>query len=180
MFYKVYEPKNFDKAHRFLIAGIKPRTRSYIYGMQALRKAFEDRGEEKLDVLLLVSGGSDAVSALTAGYQAVWLDSEVKGLSDDDYQVLLKYAQRVVNIPDIDTTGKKAGTLLALRIPSISTAWLNSSDMGGLHDNRGRQCKDLRDYCRLHPGKKAMDLLVNRAVKAKFWTEKTNKQGEKE
>ena len=85
-----------------------------------------------------------------------------------------------INIPDIDTTGKKAGTLLALRIPSISTAWLNSSDMGGLHDNRGRQCKDLRDYCRLHPGKKAMDLLVNRAVKAKCWTEKTNKQGEKE
>lgn len=179
-FYKVYEPKNPDKAHRFLICGQKPRQQNYIYGLNAVRKKFQEQDEEKLPVLLLVSGGSDAVCALSNGYLSVWLDSEVKGLSDDDYQVLLKYAQRVVNIPDIDTTGKKAGTLLALRIPSISTAWLNSSDMGGLHDNRGRQCKDLRDYCRLHPGKKAMDLLVNRAVKARFWTEKTNKQGEKE
>ena len=38
VFHKVYEPKNFDKAHRFLVAGMKPRTRNYIYGMQALSK----------------------------------------------------------------------------------------------------------------------------------------------
>ena len=179
-FYKIYEPRNPDKAHRFLISGQKPRQQDYIYGLNAVRRKFREQGEEKLPVLLLVSGGSDAVCALSNGYLAVWLDSEVKGLAEDDYKVLLKYAQRVVNIPDIDPTGIKAGTQLALRIPSISTAWLNGSDMGGLHDNRGRRCKDLRDYCRLHPGRKAMDQLVYRALKAKFWTEKTNQQGEKE
>ena len=179
-FYKVYEPKNFDKAHRFLIVGVKPRTRNYIYGLQTVRKAFEDDGETKLDTLLLVSGGSDAMSALAMGYLAVWLDSEVKGLSEADYWMLRKYCHRLVNIPDIDDTGVKCGRRLALEILDIHTAWLSQSDMGGLHDNRGRQCKDLRDYRRLNPSKKAMDQLVNRAISAMFWSETENKEGQKE
>ena len=179
-FYKVYEPKNYDKAHRFLIAGQKPRTRNYIYGMEAVRKAYEDAGEEKQPVLLLVSGGSDAVSALAADYLAVWLDSEVKGLTDYDYSMLRKYCHRLVNIPDIDDTGVKCGRRLALGILSIHTAWLSPKDMGGLRDNRGRQCKDLRDYRRLNPSKKAMDTLVARAVSAQFWSEHPTKSGQKE
>ena len=179
VFYKVYEPRNPDKGHRFLIAGKKPQ-QSYIYGLQAVRQRFQEQGEEKLSVLLLVSGGSDAVTALSYGYLAVWLDSETKGLSDFDYNVLVKYTKWLVNIPDIDTTGIKAGRQLALTHLGIHTAWLSQNDMGGLHDNRGRQCKDLRDYCRLNPSKKAMDTLVNRAVKAKFWSVRENKQGQKE
>lgn len=178
VFYKVYEPRNPDKAHRFLITGKKPQ--SYIFGLQAVRQRFQEQGEEKLPVLLLVSGGSDAVTALSYGYPSVWLDSETKGLSDFDYNVLMKYTKWLVNIPDVDTTGIKAGQQLALTHLGIHTAWLTQSDMGGLHDNRGRQCKDLRDYCRLNPSKKAMDTLVNRAVKAKFWSTHENKQGQKE
>ena len=177
-FYKVYEPRNPDKAHRFLIVGKKPQ--NYIYGLQAVRQRFQEQGEEKLSVLLLVSGGSDAVTALSYGYLAVWLDSETKGLSDYDYNVLMKYTKWLVNIPDIDATGIKAGQQLALTHLGMHTAWLSQGDMGGLHDNRGRQCKDLRDYCRLNPSKKAMDTLVNRAVKAKFWSVRENKQGQKE
>lgn len=178
VFYKVYEPLNPDKARRFLISGKKPQ--NYIYGLQAVRRRFQEQGEEKLSVLLLVSGGSDAVTALSYGYPAVWLDSETKGLSDFDYNVLMKYTRWLVNIPDIDETGIKAGQRLALTHLGIHTAWLSQSDMGGLHDNRGRRCKDLRDYCRLNPSKKAMDTLVNRAVKAKFWAMHENKQGQKE
>ena len=178
VFYKVYEPRNPDKAHRFLITGKKPQ--SYIFGLQAVRQRFQEQGEEKLPVLLLVSGGSDAVTALSYGYPSVWLDSETKGLSDFDYNVLMKYTKWLVNIPDVDTTGIKAGQQLALTHLGIHTAWLTQSDMGGLHDNRGRQCKDLRDYCRLNPSKKAMDTLVNRAVKAKFWSTHENKLGQKE
>ena len=179
VFYKVYEPRNPDKAHRFLIVGKKPQ-QNYIYGLQAVRRRFQEHGEEKLPVLLLVSGGSDAVTALSYGYLAVWFDSETKGLSDFDYNVLMKYTKWLVNIPDIDATGIKAGRQLALTHLGIHTAWLTQNDMGGLHDNRGRQCKDLRDYCRLNPSKKAMDTLVNRAVKAKFWTVAENQQGQKE
>jgi hypothetical protein len=177
-FHKVYEPLNPDKAHRFLIVGKKPQ--NYIYGLQAVRQRFQEQGEEKLPVLLLVSGGSDAVVALSYGYLAVWLDSETKGLSDFDYNVLMKYTKWLVNIPDIDSTGIKAGQRLALTHLGIHTAWLSQGDMGGLHDNRGRKCKDLRDYCRLNPSKKAMDILVNRAIKAKFWTMNENKPGQKE
>ena len=176
-FYKVYEPRNYDKSHRFLIVGQKPRARNYIYGMDALRRVFSERGDEKLPVLLLVSGGSDAVSALVTGYQAVWLDSEVKGLTEADYWLLMKYCHRLVNIPDVDDTGKKCGRRLALQFLGIYTAWLTNADMGGLHDNRGRQCKDLRDYRRLNPSKRAMDTLVGRAVSAQFWTEQATKQG---
>ena len=179
VFYKVYEQRNPDKAHRFLIVGKKPQ-QGYIYGLQAVRQRFQEQGDEKLPVLLLVSGGSDAVCALSYGYLAVWLDSETKGLSDFDYNVLMKYTKWLVNIPDIDTTGIKAGQRLALTHLGIHTAWLSQGDMGGLHDNRGRRCKDLRDYCRLNPSKKAMDTLVNRAVKAKFWTMHENKQGQKD
>ena len=178
-FYKVYEPRNPDKAHRFLIVGKKPQ-QNYIYGLQAVRQRFQEQGEEKLPVLLLVSGGSDAVCALSYGYLAVWLDSETKGLGDDDYALLMKYTKWLVSIPDIDATGVKAGRRLALTQLGIHTAWISQGDMGGLHDNRGRACKDLRDYIRLHPSKKAMDTLVNRAVKAKFWTTRENKLGQKE
>lgn len=179
-FYKVYEPKNYDKAHRFLIVGKKPQRQNYIYGLQAVRKAFEERGEEKLPVLLVVSGGSDAVAALTKGYLSVWLDSETKGLSEPDFLLLKKYAQRVVNIPDIDATGMRMGTQLALSHLDLYTAWLSQDDMGGLHDNRGHACKDLRDYIRLHPQQKAMDRLVDRAKCAQFWYVHDNKQGQPE
>lgn len=177
-FYKVYEPCNPDKARRFLIAGKKPQ--NYIYGLQAVRKRFQEQGEEKLPVLLLVSGGSDAVAALSYGYLAVWLDSETKGLSDSDYHLLMNHTKWLVNIPDIDATGIRAGQLLALKHLGIHTAWLSQGDMGGLHDNRGRRCKDLRDYCRLNPSKKAMDTLVNRAIKAKFWSVPPKKQGQQD
>ncbi|MBR0489732.1 MAG: hypothetical protein IJJ68_05975 [Prevotella sp.] len=179
-FMKLYEPKNYDKTHRFMIVGRKPQRGNYIYGLQAVRKAFQERGEEKLSVLLLVSGGSDAAIALSSGYLAVWLDSETKGLSDADYALLMKYTKWLVNIPDIDATGKKMGRQLALKHLGMHTAWMNDADMGGLHDNRGRQRKDLRDYLQLHPSKKAMDTLVNRAVKAKFWSDNENKSRQKE
>ncbi len=179
-FYKVYEPKNYDKAHRFLIVGQKPRGRNYIYGLSYVRKAFQEQGEEKLPVLLLVSGGSDAIAAHCAGYPAVWLDSEVKGLSASDYVLLMKYCHRLVCIPDIDDTGIKAGRRQALTHLGIYTAWLTDSDMGGLCDNRGRRCKDLRDYRRLNPSKHAMDLLIGRALSAQFWTEHVDKKEQRD
>lgn len=179
-FTKVYEPLNFDKRHRFLFVGNKPKDGNYIYGLSALRKKFNERGEEKLDVVVLVSGGSDAVNALSMGFQPVWLDSETKGLSEKDYQVLMKYAHRLVNIPDIDDTGIKVGVRLALSIPTIYTSWMSEDDMHGIHDNRGRRCKDLKDYMRLHPDRKAMQQLIGRAKCARFWTSHINKQGQVE
>ena len=83
LFQKVYEPKNFNKAYRFSILGDKPQ--HYIFGLSALRRQFEERGEEKLDQVVLVSGGSDAVNCLSMGFQPVWLGSETEDLLESDY-----------------------------------------------------------------------------------------------
>ena len=177
-FIKVYEPKNCNKSFRFHIIDSKPQ--HYIFGLSALCRKYEERGEEKLDEVVIVSGGSDAVICLSMGYQPIWLGSETETLQDADMKLLLKYAKRVVNIPDIDATGIKVGRRLALRMPSIYTAWMTTSDMHLLHDNRGRYRKDLKDYIQLNPNKKAMRLLINRALCAQFWTEHTTKQGDTE
>lgn len=174
-FWKVYEPLNPDKAFRFRIVGDKQP--DYIYGLAELIRAYHQNNDEKLSEVLLVSGCSDAVSALAMGCQPIWLDSETRQLTDSQFYQLQKYAKRVINIPDIDSTGKRMGISLALAIPSLHTAWLTQADFYGLHDNRGRLCKDLRDYLRLNPTRKAMEKLLGRARQAQFWTEHTNDKG---
>ena len=175
LFQKVYEPKNFNKAYRFSIIGDKPQ--HYIFGLPALRRKFEERGEEKLDEVLLVSGGSDAVNAYSMGYQPVWLGSETEDLQEADYWLLMKYAKRIIVIPDIDSTGRKAGRRLALRLPGIYTAWMTDGDMGRLHDNRGRSRKDLKDFIQLHPNRDDMRRLIDRAQCALYWSKHEDKDG---
>lgn len=167
-FWKVYEPCNPDKAFRFRIIWAKPR--DYLFGLSSLVQAYHRNNDEKLNEVLLVSGGSDAVCALAMGYQPVWLDSETRQLMATQLSQLLKYAMRVIAIPDIDETGVRMGVALALAYPTLYSAWLKKSDFGGTHDNRLRPCKDLRDYLRLHPSKQAMDTLVRRARCAQFWS----------
>lgn len=174
-FQKVYEPKCFNKAFRFFIIGKKPQ--HYIFGLDALRRKFEERGEEKLDEVVLVSGGSDAVNCLSMGYQPVWLGSETEDLTESDVRLLLKYARRIVSIPDIDATGRKAGRRLALRFPIISTAWMTDDDMGHLHDNRQRRRKDLKDFIQLHPRHDDMYRLISRAQSALYWSKQEDKEG---
>ena len=174
-FQKLYEPMNPNKAYRFSIVGKKPQ--HYIFGLQALRQKFEQHGGEKLDEVVMVSGGSDAVCCLSMGYQPVWLGSETENLTEADFWMLKKYTRRVVNIPDIDDTGRKAGIRLAMRLPELHTAWLTDRDMNQLHDNRGRRRKDLKDYLQLHPSQDAMRRLMDRALCAQFWTKSDDKQG---
>ena len=171
-FWRVYEPKNFDKAFRFHYIGQKPR--DYIFGLEALKRVYRKNNEERLPQVLLVSGGSDAVNALSMGYQPVWLDSETRMLRADELEELLKYADRVINIPDVDQTGKRMGTKLALSLPTLFTAWLTPKDFGQTHDNRGRQCKDLKDFIRLHPDRSSLQKLIGRARRAQFWKGSTN------
>lgn len=168
-FLKLYEPKNANKAFRFSIVGNKPP--HYIFGLSALRRKYEENGEQKLDEVVLVSGGSDAVNLLSMGYQPIWLGSETEELREEDFSLLQKYTKRVINVPDVDATGRSMGQRLALRIPELYTAWLSPEDMNRLHDNRGRQRKDLKDFIQLHPDRKSVKMLMDRAKCAKFWHE---------
>lgn len=169
MFWKVYQPHNPDKARRFLTIGRKPR--DYVFGLNALRKRYAEQGEEKLDVVLLVSGGSDAVNAVSMGYSAVWGNSETELLTEATMHLLLKYARRVVYIPDFDRTGQEVARRLALQHPELYVANFMASDFGNLTDERGRRCKDLKDYVRLHPRKTDFQRLVKRGLQSKFWSE---------
>lgn len=178
-FWKVYEPKNFDKQYRFRSVGPRP-PKNYIYGLQTLQQDFHQAGGKQFDEVLLVSGGSDAVVARSMGYKAVWLGSETAQLTPQQLEQISQYAHRVVNIPDIDPTGRRMGQKLALRYPTLYTAWLHPDDFGTARDNRQRPCKDLRDYLRLHPGAAAMRTLIDRAERSQFWTIHTNeKTGER-
>lgn len=174
-FRKVYEPKCFNKGYRFYTIGSVPQ--HYIFGLDALRRRFAERGDEKLSEVLLVSGGSDAVNALSMGFQPVWLSSETADLTSQQVAVLMKYARRIVVIPDIDHTGTRAARQLALRYPQLFTAWMTPADMGYLHDNRRRQRKDLKDYIELHPRRDDMQRLVDRAQSARYWTKTTLRDG---
>lgn len=174
-FQKVYEPKNFNKAFRFFTIGSVPQ--HYIFGLSALRKKFKERGEEKLPEVVIVSGGSDAANCLSMGYQPVWLSSETADLTDEQFMQLQKYARRVVLVPDIDATGRKAAQRLALRFPQLYIAWLTPEDMGRLHDNRHRARKDLKDFIQLHPHRDDMKRLIDRAVCTLYWMKMEDKEG---
>jgi hypothetical protein len=166
VFQKLYEPKNFDKRYRFSSIGEKQP--DYVFGLNALRSKFKANNEEKLDVVVLVSGGSDAVNCLSMGFQPVWLNSETANLPEATFRTLLSYAKRVVLIADHDETGRETARRIALRYPQLYTVWFTDEDMGGLHDSRQGLRKDLKDYILLHPNKRDMEKLVKRARKSHF------------
>ena len=174
-FQKVYEPKNYNKAYRFFIIGRLPQ--NYIFGLNALRRKFQERGEEKFPEVVIVSGGSDAANCLSMGYQPVWLSSETAGLREEDLKQLEKYARRIVLVPDIDATGRRIARQLALQFPQLYIAWLTPEDMGRLHDNRGRARKDLKDFIQLHPHREDMKRLIGRAQSARYWSKTEDKEG---
>lgn len=174
-FQKLYEPKNYDKRFRFSSIGEKPS--DYVFGLNALRSKFMSNNEEKIDAVILVSGGSDAVNCLSMGFQPVWLNSETANLSETTFRTLQSYAKRVILIADNDETGRETARRLALRFPQLYTVWFTAEDMGGLHDSRHGLCKDLKDYIMLHHSKRDMEKLVKRAKKSHYADYQTDKNG---
>lgn len=173
--YKIYEPFNPKKEYRFSYIGSVPS--DYMYGRSNLLRIWRKGGEEKLPVVLVVSGCSDAVCAQAYGYQAVWFNSETRLLKDDELAWLLRYCKRVIYISDIDSTGILQGMTLARLLPTLYTAWINPKELGGLHDARGNLRKDLKDYLTLHPRQHDMDRLVEGAVSAQIWITDVDKNG---
>ena len=173
--YKTYEPFNPKKEYRFSSIGDVPA--DYMYGRDHLLRVWRKGGEKKLPVVLVVSGGSDAVCALAYGYPAVWFNSETRLLKEDELRWLQEYCERVVYVADIDSTGIVQATIVSLLHPTLYTAWINPKDLGGLHDTRGKLRKDLKDYLTLHPLHKDMDRLINGARCAQIWVTKKDEKG---
>lgn len=193
-FYKLYEPMNIDKQWRFSYTpdGVKPP--KYINGLYELKKAYKayNKSEEdawcadpnnegkpyrakKLPEAFICSGERDALCVKSLGYYPLWFNSETYRLSDGEYKEIMKYVDRLYNIPDIDATGVKKGSELALQFMEIYTIWLPQKLMQG-RDIRGKAKKDLRDW--MEDNKRYEDFrnLIKLAMPARFWVAKTSEK----
>lgn len=197
VFYKIYKPLNPEKQYRFSYTpdGIKPR--AYVNGLEELRelhRAFNARREQeffadpandgrpfspqKLDEAFICSGERDALCCKSMGFPPLWFNSESYKMSETEYREITKLVRTLYNIPDLDDTGRRKGTELALRFPDIHTIWLPEW-LTTWRDHRGRPRKDLRDWMELRHEKRDFEGLMNIATPAKFWTEYYNPKRER-
>lgn len=195
-FYKLYEPLNPEKQWRFSYwpAGVKPKT--YINGLAELRREYaaynkaeeeewmrahldgDPYKEQKLPEAFICSGERDSLCARSLGYHPLWFNSETYRLSDGEYNDIMQYVETLYNVPDIDETGIRKGTELALRFIDIHTIWLPSW-LRTYHDNRGKGRKDLRDWMELRQTKRDFRDLMTLAMPARFWTSTYSKRTNK-
>ena len=188
-FYKIYEPLNVDKQWRFSYTpdGVKPK--EFINGLAELIAAYtkynEDERhawesdpanenkpyrEKKLDEAFICSGERDALCCRALGYHPLWFNSETYQVQPHEVKQIYKYVERLYNIPDIDETGIRKGTELALRYLDIHTVWLPQK-LRTYRDNRGKPRKDLRDFCEIYPAAEDFKNLLKLAYPARFWEE---------
>lgn len=193
-FYKIYEPMNPDKGFRFSYtpAGVKPK--EYINGLRELKKQYRtlnaqreadfynDPSNEgkpyrakKITEAFICSGERDALCCRSMGYSPLWFNSETYRLSEHEYKEIMKYVETLYNIPDIDSTGVRKGTELALQFIDIHTVWLPER-LRDFRDNRGKRRKDLKDWMELRDRHSDFRGLMELAMPAKFWTERENQK----
>ncbi|MGA0558312.1 hypothetical protein ACO2Q8_16755 [Larkinella sp. VNQ87] len=185
---KLYKPKA-EKKFRFQSTGNKPI--DFIHGLaQAQKKVAElvatnpepgeedlddgdkpakkkKKGPEKLEELILCTGGSDALNVAALGYAVIWQNSETAVLSPSDYKTLGRLAERIYNLPDIDVTGRREAHKLAMTYLEIRTIWL-PDELRKRLDANGNPCKDVRDYLKYHRKNEFLEL-VKVALPYQFW-----------
>ena len=200
-FQKIYKPKA-EKGFRFIWAGVKPE--SFVHGLKqhqsyiesnikANEKRMQDAEEhssaaaekqkqksvlpEKLNEIILVSGGSDALNVAALGYKVIWLNSESAKLDFDTLKACRKICREFYNLPDIDAPGRTAARDLAWQYIDIKTIWL-PAELAMKGDGKGGNCKDVRDYLK-YWGATSFKKLYENALPFKFWDEmqKTDKEG---
>lgn len=185
-FKKLYQPKHAEKGRRFLYIG-KKTDKDFIHGYSQLQKAYQDLQkveeptslddedddtpvapkQKKLTEVILCTGGSDALNVAALGYHVIWLNSETAKLEPKHYGDIMRICDNFYNLPDIDSTGKKAAHELAMKYLDIKTIEL-PAELSEKKDHRGHSAKDVRDYFK-YWGKKAFAELVQTALPYRFW-----------
>ena len=195
-FYKVYQPKSFDKALRFTYypRGVMPA--GYVHGLSELHREYARYNaqeeaeakkanpeasyrESKLPEAVLCSGERDALCCLARGFMPLWRNSETVPLREDTYRDIMRHVSTLYNIPDLDETGIRKGRELALQYIDIRTAWLDPW-LAGYKDNRGHGRKDLRDWVDLRRRRDEFRNLLRTALPARWWTETVNDKGKRD
>ena len=139
----------------------------YLHGMTNLQRAYNRNNEKQFDQVVLVDSLSDALVISEYGYQPVWIDGGMNHLSQDDSRRLMKYAKKIVCIPNIDHISIRQAKSLALRLTELNMVWMNDDDMNREPD-APRTRTTLTDFISLHPQKEDVDRLMRRAICAEF------------
>ncbi len=198
---KIYQPKSSDKKYRFSYLGKKPR--EHIFGLDILKGMAEkevdvrsDEGHiigsekaiEKVRRVVICSGDRDSINMASTGKAdaVVWFNSETADITESQIGMLFKYANEVINVPDLDPTGVEAGKKIALEHMDVKTAWL-PEEITKRKDFRGNPLKDFTDFMKINSSfddreqlelKKKVERFLELARPAKFWSGKWNKRTE--
>lgn len=103
--------------------------------------------EDKLEDLIIVSGGSDALNTYAAGYRVCFMNSETAEISDYIFkQVLCQIANNIYVLYDLDNTGVENAQKLALRFIDKVHIIRLPEELRKFKDRRGNPCKDVKDF----------------------------------
>src|SRR5690606_21952069 len=188
-FVKLYQPLAAEKKNRFrYLSNKKPRT--FLHGYDQIDREFEKRRKqseeqdndyegsdeqekkksreiEKLDEIIIMSGGSDALSLAVLGYWPVWPNSESADIEDWQMAKFRQWAYKTYQLYDLDATGREQAhdncfkhlDLHDIELPAVLSTY---------KDRRGNSCKDLRDYFNYFTPYDFKDLL-RVALPYRFW-----------
>lgn len=181
---KIYQPIAKDKGLRFMYYG--QLDKDYLFGMTEIARAYaevesesepeelDENGEpinkrkpKKLPEIIYCTGGSDAMNLAFDNYQVCWGNSETAKLTQKQWRSLSDKAEKVMQCPDLDTTGIREGHRLAMEYMDLHTIKL-PEELKTHKDRRGNPCKDVRDYLN-HFSFYQFKKLVDTALPYRFW-----------
>lgn len=191
---KIYQPLSAD--FRFSYWGEKPDT--YIFSDNKTAKLLTSArngslpstggadGEEdnRLNDLVICSGGSDALNVYANGFNVCWLNSETAELEDYEYRKLLApICKNLYILYDIDETGIRQANSIALRYLDIKVVRL-PDDLKKFKDRKGKQCKDVKDFFMYYRNSRHrrighfFKMIVQTSMPLCFWQVKYDNKGE--
>lgn len=129
----------------------------------------------KLDEVIIMSGGSDAINAALLDYWVLWNNTETESITPYQYNELRKMTDAIYQLNDIDAAGKKGSHKMAMEFLDIKTIEL-PEELKKHKDIRGNACNDFRDYLKYYDAYH-FKKLVKIALPYRFWDLKPTYEG---
>lgn len=194
---KIYSPKHQDKGMRFMYEpGKKPKNfihgfdqmeTTYKENKKAVDNENNDLSENndrldiegepaenkevKFEAVFYCTGGSDALNVAllysAKSVRVLWPNSETEKLLGYRYGQIAKLTKKFLNLPDIDSTGKREAHNMAMEYLDMYTIAL-PEELKQFRDSRRNPCKDIRDYFN-HYTEYDFNKLVDTAMPYRFW-----------
>lgn len=191
-FIKVYQPLAADKKYRFSYLSSQ-RPKHFLHGYAQAKAEYEKRKQDaladipdydkmddaekaaarkstearKLSEIILMSGGSDALTAALLDYWVVWPNSESSEIQPWQIAEMRKWAEKIYQLYDLDPTGRNEAHENCFKYLELHDIELPAALLT-YKDRRGNPCKDLRDYFNHYTAHNFKDL-VRVALPYRFW-----------